>query len=383
MTDLYSAPDSSLAPRMFFSPTYGKLLLKYAQSAFSKKPAYDYEIELSTSYIDTAYFSDYGGKIDDFDHTDECGRKFGTPLPFKIKNLTTGEYVKIAHSDVNGIWNNVATEIPSWYTGDADSYPGQKDCAWSPGEWLTFYENVISGGAEESAEFKTFKFEFSYTARLVETYKPYLCSDVETYDPTKSYSKNTCVADGENTTSGIWRAASAILPSDNNGLGFIPGTWYEGVVDTDEGTLGNVNPWAPVYPWNDGDKITIKPQKWFVNGDYWIADMSMLGASTAVTDENLAEISVVPNPYIISSKFNESTYSNRLRFTHLPQKCNIRIYTISGEFVDEIIHDDAIDGNEYWDLKNSSGRKVAPGLYIYIVQADNFKTTTGKFAIIR
>ena len=111
--------------------------------------------------------------------------------------------------------------------------------------------------------------------------------------------------------------------------------------------------------------------------------MSMLGQTSAVTEDNLSEISVVPNPYKISSKFNEPTHSNRLRFTHLPQKCVIKIYTISGEFVDEIIHNDAIDGNEYWDLKNSSGKKVAPGLYIYIVQADNGKSLTSKFAIIR
>ena len=41
------------------------------------------------------------------------------------------------------------------------------------------------------------------------------------------------------------------------------------------------------------------------------------------------------------------------------------------------------DGNEYWDLKNSKGRKIAPGLYIYIVQADNGATITSKFAIVR
>ena len=31
---------------------------------------------------------------------------------------------------------------------------------------------------------------------------------------------------------------------------------------------------------------------------------------------DISEISVVPNPYIISSGFNEATKSNRLRFTH-------------------------------------------------------------------
>ncbi|MBI90041.1 MAG: hypothetical protein CMG60_08140 [Candidatus Marinimicrobia bacterium] len=393
LTDIYSAPDSTLVWRMYNDATYGKILLKYfQQEAFNKKPAYDYEIELSSTYIDTAFFSTSGGNPTDYDHFDECGRIWGSPLPFKIKNLTTDEYVKIGHSD-GGIWNGEETLIPSWYSGDAFSYPGQNDCFWSPGEFLTFYEELdfcdndteqdpCDPGAVAPARTTTFKLELSYTSRMVEGYKPWLCSDISTFDPTKDYGKNSCVSDGENTTSGIWRAGDDVSPSDNNGLGYAPNKYYAGIID-EQGTIGNINPWTPVYPWKDGDKITIKPQKWFVDGDYWVADMSMLGASTVVTDEDLDLISVVPNPYKISSRFNEPTHSNRLRFTHLPQKCVIKIFTISGEFVDEIIHDDAIYGNVYWDLENSSGNKVAPGLYIYIVQADNGKTKTGKFAIIR
>ena len=97
--------------------------------------------------------------------------------------------------------------------------------------------------------------------------------------------------------------------------------------------------------------------------------------------ENLVDLFLVLRKAFVRAPWCSN--SNRLRFTHLPQKCIIKIYTISGEFVDEIIHNDTIDGNEYWDLKNSSGKKVAPGLYIYIVQTDNGKTLTGKFAIIR
>ena len=179
------------------------------------------------------------------------------PRNLKVKNLTTGKYVRIAHID-GGIWNGIDTEIPSWYTGDANSHPGSGDCTWSPGEYLTFYDDVISGGDEESVETKTFNLELSYTSRMVANYRPDLCSDITTFDPTKSYLKNACVSDGENTTSGVWRAGSDVSPSDNNGLGFAPNQWYEGVID-EEGTIGNVNPWTPVYPWRDGNKITIKP----------------------------------------------------------------------------------------------------------------------------
>ena len=72
-----------------------------------------------------------------------------------------------------------------------------------------------------------------------------------------------------------------------------------------------------------------------------------------------------------------------IRFTHLPTQCKIYIYTVSGEFVDHITHDDPADGNEFWDLKNGKGRDVAPGLYIYTVETLNNLKTFGKFAIVR
>ena len=64
-------------------------------------------------------------------------------------------------------------------------------------------------------------------------------------------------------------------------------------------------------------------------------------------------------------------------------KCSISIYTISGEFVASIKHDDPFDGNEFWDLKNGKGSDVAPGLYIYTVETLNSLKKIGKFAIVR
>ena len=36
-----------------------------------------------------------------------------------------------------------------------------------------------------------------------------------------------------------------------------------------------------------------------------------------------------------------------------------------------------------WNVRTINNQEVAPGLYIYIVQTDNGKSITGKFAIIR
>ena len=105
-----------------------------------------------------------------------------------------------------------------------------------------------------------------------------------------------------------------------------------------------------------------------------------------IREVDLSKINVVPNPYIVSSLFNEDANGNRLRFTRLPSKCTIDIFTINGEHVSTIYHESVnnnADGNEWWDLKNSSGRKVAPGLYIYKVETENGLNKIGKFAIVR
>ena len=98
--------------------------------------------------------------------------------------------------------------------------------------------------------------------------------------------------------------------------------------------------------------------------------------------DDLDNISVVPNPYIVFSDFDQGVGNHNLRFTRLPLKCIITIYTINGELVRTIYHEETFDGNEVWDLKNEAGLEVAPGLYIYVVEADGI-TKIDKFAIIR
>ena len=104
--------------------------------------------------------------------------------------------------------------------------------------------------------------------------------------------------------------------------------------------------------------------------------------SGPVATESLTNnIKVVPNPYIVTSAFQEDVNGNRLKFTPLPNNCKITIYTISGEIVDVINHSSG--GTAWWGLKNQKGYDVAPGLYIFRVETENELDFIGKFAIIR
>ena len=86
---------------------------------------------------------------------------------------------------------------------------------------------------------------------------------------------------------------------------------------------------------------------------------------------------------MVESRFEEPGGGNMLRFTQLPNKCTIKIYTVAGEFVASINHDNSFDGNEYWDLKNGSGESISPGLYIYTVETPNGEKIVDKFAVVR
>jgi uncharacterized protein YqfB (UPF0267 family) len=98
------------------------------------------------------------------------------------------------------------------------------------------------------------------------------------------------------------------------------------------------------------------------------------------TSEN---IKVVPNPYISRSNFNENKYVRKIRFTNLPAICTISIFTVSGEQVFTLNHQSEMDGNEWWDLRTINNQEIAPGLYVYVVQAEGMDDFIGKFAIVR
>ncbi len=112
--------------------------------------------------------------------------------------------------------------------------------------------------------------------------------------------------------------------------------------------------------------------------------------SSQVASE-LAMIKVVPNPYLTASRFEQKTPFRTgrgeriIKFTNLPTQCTIRIYNIAAEHVVTLHHEGTLrDGSERaWNLLNKDGLDVAPGLYIYHIDAPGIGETIGRFAIIK
>ena len=379
INDIYSYgigdPDSSfidiVTERQSYDD-YSFFTLEFTSGASTKKPMYDYEIEFYEDFVDNSVSLG----------EDNCPNSglSGTPLPFKVKNLTTGKYVGVKHND-NGIFGGKTPQSYINTYGSAFPDPGEKDCMWQPGETILFDEDIVSLASDEPQAQKTFAFTISYTGEMmVDNNRTSICSSLIynntffSYSDAINYDQGTCIwHEGM-----VWYAKESISAGTH-----APNKWedengssYYSQIDNESS-----NPWKPVYLWNDETNVVVESEKWFVDGDFWIADMSKLGqlSSSGPKDK---EIMVVPNPYMIYSNYNSQ--GEGIRFTGLPTQCTITIYTISGETVDIIDHDDMFLDWHRWDLKNNHGYDVAPGLYIYrLVDKNSSFEHIGKFAIIR
>ncbi|MBD3334019.1 MAG: hypothetical protein GF355_00715 [Candidatus Eisenbacteria bacterium] len=98
---------------------------------------------------------------------------------------------------------------------------------------------------------------------------------------------------------------------------------------------------------------------------------------------------VVPNPYVASASFEPERFAvsgrgeRRIEFRALPAKCTIRIYTIQGALVQTLHHDGSDDGYVAWNLRTKDNLDLAPGLYIFQVDAGSLGEHIGKFAVIK
>jgi hypothetical protein len=117
-------------------------------------------------------------------------------------------------------------------------------------------------------------------------------------------------------------------------------------------------------------------------GEYIDPDL----ARTTFEDE---EPYVVPNPYVASASFEPERFAvsgrgvRRMEFRAIPSGAVVRIYTLRGELVQTLRHDQSTTGMVPWDLRSKDNLEVAPGLYIFHVEADGMGDFVGKFAIIK
>ena len=141
-----------------------------------------------------------------------------------------------------------------------------------------------------------------------------------------------------------------------------------------------------------GDTLILRFAKPISSSDVFSFTMNKASYNPGLAANQLKNIKVVPNPYVVTNLFEPTPSSGLkgrgprvIKFNGLPPKCKIYIYTSSGDHVRTLDHDgNVLDGSIDWDLRTKEGLEVAYGVYFYVVEADGISDKkTGKIAIIK
>jgi hypothetical protein len=98
---------------------------------------------------------------------------------------------------------------------------------------------------------------------------------------------------------------------------------------------------------------------------------------------------VVPNPYVGAASFEPGRFATsgrgerRIEFRGIPQGAVVRIYTVRGDLVQTLRQDGSSNAFVPWDLRSKDNLDVAPGLYVFQVEAPGADPKVGKFALLK
>ncbi|RMG61993.1 MAG: hypothetical protein D6722_18900 [Bacteroidetes bacterium] len=93
--------------------------------------------------------------------------------------------------------------------------------------------------------------------------------------------------------------------------------------------------------------------------------------------DDLSEVFAYPNPVRNHALFEG------MRFANLTQQATVEVFTVSGRFVKRLEETDG-DGGLQWDLRDLTGQRVKPGLFIYRVstEKEGVEDFVGKFSVV-
>lgn len=179
------------------------------------------------------------------------------------------------------------------------------------------------------------------------------------------------------------------IPGD--GIGYETGLQHEYV---DRGLLNNLEYYYTVTAFSKPDTVSDFPSlESSLNANAVVAVPGTEPPST------VGKVDVVPNPYrgdIPYHSYNPPwerpdptrerwmEQDRRIQFINLPPKCEIKVYTLAGDWVTTIHHDDPSRGYEDWNLTSYVGQAISSGIYLYTVEdLQTGEVQVGKFVVIK
>lgn len=163
---------------------------------------------------------------------------------------------------------------------------------------------------------------------------------------------------------------------------------------TDVGLLNNLDYYYAVTSFSLPDKVLRFPA---LESSISISSFNVTPGTKPPSA--VGQVAVVPNPYrgdIAYQSYNPPwerpkgsrdywmEQDRRIQFINLPAYCEIKIFTIAGDLIQTILHDNPDKGYEDWNLTSRVGQAVSSGIYLYTVE-DKYtgEIQVDKFVIIK
>ncbi|HYV98340.1 MAG TPA: hypothetical protein VE967_12845 [Gemmatimonadaceae bacterium] len=160
--------------------------------------------------------------------------------------------------------------------------------------------------------------------------------------------------------------------------------------------------WTGYLPMQKGWALRLHLNRNFdQNSEVDLSASPTRASALPLQDRDMDQIHVVPNPFVVSSAYDRLTSgrvvdANIIKFVNVPSEGMIRIYTISGQLMQQLTwtaSDLVASGNGSphgdlpYNLRTREGLDLSSGVYLYVLTARgehaNGKVARGKFVVIR
>jgi hypothetical protein len=149
---------------------------------------------------------------------------------------------------------------------------------------------------------------------------------------------------------------------------------FDWVLESGGDTLRGVPP-------EPGDVFTVLTEKPFRAGlEYRFRTAAPVLADGA---PGQARVRAVPDPYLAGNALETVSGEHRLYFAPMPGRATLRIYTVAGELVRVLEHDNPSSNRLEWNLQNEGHQEVAYGLYLFHLDDHRGHEQHGRFLVIR
>ena len=168
-------------------------------------------------------------------------------------------------------------------------------------------------------------------------------------------------------------------------------TFREKIDGKDTTTWRTVISYSGSVPLETQGTLSLYTLKPFNGNDFYTFNLKGSEINVETLKNDLDKIKVVPNPYVVThegeSRLLSTQTSGRgereIRFTHIPPGTKISIFTVRGELIITLYHDNLYVGDVYWNLRTEENLDVAYGVYIFVAETPDAGSKIGKFALIK